>query len=51
MDTIPQEGCERGLNRDAVDGFRLHLAKVEVYLKQLIILMRVWMVSVIVLRM
>ena len=49
MDTIPDEGRERALVRDEGDGFRLDVAKVEVYLKQIIFWIRVLMVSVLVL--
>ena len=49
MDMIPAEGRERALGRDEVDGFRLDVAKVEVYLKQIILWIRVLMVSVLVL--
>ena len=48
MDTIPEEGRERVLGRDEVDGFRLDVAKVEVYLKQIILWIRVLMVSILV---
>ena len=46
MDTIPEEGRERALGRDEVDGFKLDVAKVEVYLKQIILWIRLLMVSV-----
>ena len=49
MDTIPEEDHERTLGRDEVDGFKLDVAKVEVYLKQIILWIRVLMVSVLVL--
>ena len=49
MDTIPEEGRERALGRDEVDGFRLDVTKVEVYLKQIILWVRILMVSVLVL--
>ena len=49
MDTIPEEGHERALGRDEGDGFKLDVAKVEVYLKQIILWIRVLMVSVLVL--
>ena len=49
MDTIPEEGHERVLGRDEVDGFRLDVAKVDVYLKQIILWVRVLIVSVLVL--
>ena len=37
MDTIAEEVRERALGRDEVDGFRLNVAKVEVYLKEIIV--------------
>ena len=49
MDTIPEEGRERALGRDEVDGFRLDVTKVNVYLKQIILWVRVLIVSVLVL--
>ena len=49
MDTIPEEGRERALGRDEVDGFRLDVGKVEVYLKQLIIWIRCLMLFILVL--
>ena len=49
MDTIPEEVRERALGRDEVDGFRLDVTKVNVYLKQIILWARVLIVSVLVL--
>ena len=49
MDTIPEMSRERALGRDEVDGFRLDMAKVEVYFKQIILWIRVLMLSVLVL--
>ena len=49
MDTIPEEGHERALGRDEVDGFKLDVPKVEVYLKQIILWIRVLMVTILVL--
>ena len=49
MDTIPEEVRERALDRDVVDGFRLDVTKVNVYLKQIILLVRVLILSVLVL--
>ena len=49
MHTIPEEGHERALGRDEVDGFKLDGAKVEVYLKQIILWIRVLMVSILIL--
>ena len=49
MDTIPEESRERALGRDEVDGFRLDVTKVEGYLKQIILWIRVLMVTVLVL--
>ena len=46
MDTIPEESHERALGRDEVDGFRLDVTKVNVYLKQIILWIRVLMVCV-----
>ena len=48
MDTIP-EGRERALGTDEVDGFRLDVRKVEGYLKQIKLWVRVLMVSILVL--
>ena len=49
MDTIPEEVRERALGRDEIDGFRLDVTKVNVYLKQIILWVRVLIVSVLVL--
>ena len=49
MDTIPEEVRERALGRDEVDGFRIDVTKVNVYLKQIILWVRVLIVSVLVL--
>ena len=45
MDTIPEESRERALGRDEVDGFRIDVMKVNVYLKQIILWVRVLIVS------
>ena len=49
MDTITEVGHEHVLGSDEVDGFRLDVAKVEVYLKQIILWIRVLIVSILVL--
>ena len=49
MDTIPEEIREPAVGRDEVDGFRLDVTKVNVYLKQIILWVRVLIVSVLVL--
>ena len=49
MDTIPEEIRERAFGSDEVDGFRLDVTKVNVYLKQIILWVRVLIVSVLVL--
>ena len=49
LDKIPEESRERALGRDEGDGFKLDGAKVEVYLKQIILWVRVLMMSVLVL--
>ena len=49
MDTVPEESQERALGRDEVDGFRLDVTKVNVYLKKIILWVRVLIVSVLVL--
>ena len=49
MDKIPEEVRERTLCRDEVDGFRINERKVNVYLKQIILWIRVLMLSVLVL--
>ena len=49
MDTIPEENHERALGRDEVDGFRLDVTKVNVYFKQIILWVRVLIVTVLIL--
>ena len=49
MDTIPEESLERALGRDEVDGFRIYVSKVNVYLKQIILWVRVLIVTVLIL--
>ena len=49
IDTIPEESHERALRRDEVDGFRIDVTKVNVYLKQIILWVRVLIVSVLIL--
>ena len=49
MDTIPEEGREGALGRDEVYVFSLEVANVEVNLKEIILWIRVLMVSVLVL--
>ena len=49
MDTIPEERRERALGRDAVDGFRIDVTQVNVYLKQIILWVRVLIVTVLIL--
>ena len=49
MDTIPEEIRERAVGRDDVDGFRLDVTKVNVYLKQMILWDRVLIVTVLIL--
>ena len=49
MDTIPEESNERALGRDEVDGFRIDVTKVNVYLKQIILWVRVLIVTVLIL--
>ena len=49
MDTIPEESRERALGRDEVDGFRLDVTKVNVYLKQIILWVRVLIATVLIL--
>ena len=49
MDTILEESHERALGRDEVDGFRIDVTKVNVYLKQIILWVRVLIVTVLVL--
>ena len=50
LDTIPEEGSERVLGKDEVDGYRIDVAKLEVYLKHLINWIRVLIGTVLVLR-
>ena len=49
MDTIPEESQERALGRDEADGCRIDVTKVNVYLKQIILWVRVLIGSVLVL--
>ena len=49
MDTIPEEVRERALGRDEVDGFRIDVTKVNVYLKQIILWVRVLIATVLIL--
>ena len=49
MDTIPEESHERALGRDEGEGFKLDVTKVAAYLKQIILWVRVLIVSVLVL--
>ena len=49
MDTIPEESRERALGRDEVDGFRIDVTKVNVYLKQIILWVRVLIATVLIL--
>ena len=49
MDTIPEESHERALGRDEVGVFRLDVTKVNVYLKQIILWVRVLIVTVLIL--
>ena len=49
MDTIPEESPERALGRDEVDGFRIDVTKVNVYLKQIILWVRGLIVTVLIL--
>ena len=49
MDTVPEESQERALGRDEVDGFRIDVTKVNVYLKQIILWVRVLIVTVLIL--
>ena len=44
MDTIPEDVRERALGSDEVDGFRLDVTKVNLYLKQIILWVRVLIV-------
>ena len=49
MDTIHEEVRERALGNDEVDGFRLDVTKVNVYLKQIILWVRVLIATVLIL--
>ena len=49
MDTVPEESQERALGRDEVDGFRIDVTKVNVYLKQIILWVRVLIATVLIL--
>ena len=49
MDTVPEESQERALGRDEGDGFRIDVTKVNVYLKQIILWVRVLIVTVLIL--
>ena len=49
MDTIPEESHERALGSDEVDGFRIDVTKVNVYLKQIIMWVRVLIATVLIL--
>ena len=49
MDTVPEESQERALGSDEVDGFRIDVTKVNVYLKQIILWVRVLIVTVLIL--
>ena len=49
MPTIEEEIRERAVGRDDVDGFKIDVTKVNVYLKQIILWVRVLMVRILVL--
>ena len=49
MDPITEEGHERVFGMDELDGFRLDVTKVNIYLKQIILWVRVLIVSILVL--
>ena len=49
MDAIPEETHERTFGRDEVDGFRLEETTVNVFLKQIILRVRVLIESILVL--
>ena len=49
MPTIEEESRERAVRTDEVDGFRIDVSKVEGYLKQLILWIRILITAILVL--